>query len=223
MIDHNEGNVTNDTFSIVVVSEDNLPPDANAGVDQYIPLDGFGAFITKSTTLIGVESDADGTVASVQWIVIAGPENSLLGSPTNDTTTFAGLISGTYTVRFIVTDNDGATNFHDVNITVLTVYAGADQTTSLPTNSVALVATCLNVADTTNVLWTVISSPAGGYSFTQDGQLSTTFGGLVEGTYVVEVTVTWSIGGNTYSAKDRLNVAVLPAATNRTYRLKAGG
>lgn len=218
IVDFNGDQSVTQEFTITVVGEDNVAPTVDAGPDQYIPLDGFGAFLTKATTLVGEATDSDGTVEDLIWTVISGPENSALGSPTNDSTLLAGMIPGVYTIRLFATDNDNAVGFDDVLVYVLSPFAGADQTITLPNNSINLSATAINVADTTDVLWEIIDGPVGS-SFSQSGQLSTSLNNLVEGTYTVQIKVTWDIDGTEYEVRDRLTVVVLPAATQTIRRV----
>jgi hypothetical protein len=89
----------------------NNPPEAAAGTDQTITLP------TNSVTLSGSATDGDGTIASYAWTKISGGAATIT-SPASASTTVTGLVQGAYTFRLTATDDDGATDFDDVNVTV---------------------------------------------------------------------------------------------------------
>jgi dienelactone hydrolase len=86
-------------------------PVANAGADKTITLP------TTYTTLTGTGSDANGSIVGFRWVKIAGPICSYSGN-TTPTVSVTKLVAGTYTFRFTVTDNSGATGYDDVRIVV---------------------------------------------------------------------------------------------------------
>ncbi len=91
----------------------NLPPTANAGVDQSVDQ---GAAVT----LGGSGADADGTIVSFAWAQTAGPAVTL-SDATQASATFTAPQTAADTVlifRLTVTDNDGATGTATVNVTV---------------------------------------------------------------------------------------------------------
>src|SRR5829696_4401950 len=89
----------------------NQSPVVNAGTAQTITLP------ASSVTLTGSGSDPDGSIASYAWSKIAGG-TATINSPSSASTTVTGLVQGSYTFRFTVTDNQGATGTSDVNVTV---------------------------------------------------------------------------------------------------------
>jgi len=103
-------------FVITETGENTTPgnqsPTANAGTDKTITLP------TNSTSLTGSSSDADGTIVSSQWSQISGPNQATLSTPSAASTNISGLIAGTYTFRFTVTDNSSATSYDEVNVIV---------------------------------------------------------------------------------------------------------
>lgn len=213
----NDGTTAKDTMQIIVVGATNAPPTVNAGTDITLTLDGFGAFQVVSTTLNGVVSDADGAVASVQWIITQGPENSVFGSPTNDTTTFSGLIGGTYIARLIATDNDGESSFDNISVRVLTCNAGEDQVVALPLNTATLVGGSNSISDTTDVLWEKISGTGG--NITSPNSLTTGITSLSAGVYEYQLTVTHTGG---YVVRDRMKITVTGGTTTLEYHIKRG-
>ena len=212
----NSGGIVLDTISVFVIAESNDPPTANAGVDKILTLNEGSGATSVTTTLTGVPADPDGSVASVIWAKIGGPDGSSFGSPATNTTTFSALVGGTYKVRFTVTDNSGATAFDEANVTVLACDAGSDATITLPTSSYTLTGSCINVSDTTNVLWTQITS--GAATIAQDGQLSTSVTGLQSGTYIFELAVTYSTG---QTVRSRMQL-VVSNGTSGTYLFQKG-
>lgn len=109
----NEGATASDTvFVTVLPANANLDPIADAGAGQLIltpqssiTLDGSGS------------SDPDGFLTTYLWEKISGGSATI----TDDSavsTTVTGLVAGNYTFRLTVTDNEGATNSDEVNITV---------------------------------------------------------------------------------------------------------
>lgn len=207
-----------DTVNVVVVSATNAAPTVDAGANQNLSIDGFGAFLVKSTVLNATATDSDGSIASLQWIVTSGPENSQLGSPTNDTTTFGGLIGGIYKLRLLATDNEGAIGFDTITVTVYTNDAGSDQTIALPANSTSLTGTILIATDTTDVLWEKIGGPTGG-NISSSGTLTTNISALQEGIYTYQLTVTYSNG---IIVRDRMRITVTGGTTTIDRRVIRG-
>lgn len=105
------------------------PPVANAGNDESIP-EG------QATVLHGENSTAPaGSIKSYLWTKISGPANYEILTPTASSTWIRNMIAGVYVYRLKVTDNNDATAFDDVVITVRAATsttlpvanAGADQ------------------------------------------------------------------------------------------------
>lgn len=174
----NLGGIGTSTVTITVnpVGGPNNPPTANAGVDQSITLP------TNIVTLAGSGSDPGGSIASYLWSKQSGSVNFVITNPTSANTTITGLTAGIYIFRLTVTDNLGATGFDDIQITVNgysggtpAVYAGLDQSITLPTNSVNLTSNSATPAGT-GVNYVLQSgnlsaspwSPGGGTTITTD-------------------------------------------------------
>ena len=101
----------------------NVPPTANAGVDQSVP---FGTAVTLDAS---GSSDSDGTISSYLWQEGGTTLSTLVSFTKSDFT------AGTHTLTLTVTDNDGATATDTVVITIIpnsppTADAGPDQTVS---------------------------------------------------------------------------------------------
>jgi hypothetical protein len=100
---------------IVVVSLDNLPPTADAGVDQAVN-EGDTVVLDGSNS-----SDPDGTIATYLWEQTAGPAVSLSNSTTAQptfTSPNVGLQGDSLTFNLTVTDNPGLQGSDEIVITV---------------------------------------------------------------------------------------------------------
>lgn len=198
-----------DTLAIVP----NVPPTANAGVDKTITLP------VNSTSVTGSGNDPDGTITAFRWTQISGPNVATIATPNAATTNVTGLIEGTYTLRFRVTDNSGDTAVDFMQITVLPVVippnvlpiadAGADQNITLPTSSVTVSGSGSSDPDgtITAYLWTKVSGPTGG-AISTPTNVSTNITGLQAGTYVFKLRVT---DNRSDTAIDFMQVNVTPA------------
>ncbi len=89
---------------------ENSAPTANAGPDQIITLP------TNSVNLNGTGTDSDGTIASFVWTSVSGP--STINPNDVEDPTASPLVAGTYVFKLTVTDDDGATDDDEVQITV---------------------------------------------------------------------------------------------------------
>ncbi|HYG19111.1 MAG TPA: gliding motility-associated C-terminal domain-containing protein [Ohtaekwangia sp.] len=167
----------------------NAPPQPQAGSNIAITLP------VNSVTLDGAAStDVDGTIATYAWSRLSGPSNPTVGA--GDVVTVAGLVQGIYIFRLTVTDDDGASAFDDVQVTVNpeppnnppSADAGIDQIIAAPPFG-------LNVTGTANdtdgpaptVEWTQVSGPNTA-TLTNPTSLTVTIGGLQEGTYIFRLT-----------------------------------
>ena len=214
LVTDNNGASDDDTVTVTVYPVPppaNVPPQANAGADQNITLP------TNSVTLNGTGStDADGTIASYAWTHIGGPATFTVGNANAASTLLGGLAQGTYLFRLTVTDNNGATDMDTIAIVVNpappppnippVANAGADQTISLPVNSVTLNGAASSDADgsITTFAWTKISGPAT-YTIANANSSSTAINNLVQGNYSFRLVVTDNNGATN---DDTVNVVV---------------
>jgi len=215
----NLGATANDQATVTVIAA-NQAPVANAGSAITITLP------TSSTNIVGSGSDADGSIATYVWTQVTGPNTATLTNAASPTVTTSNLIQGVYTFRLTVTDNLGATGFANVTVTVNaapvnvapTANAGADQTITLPTNSVVLVGSGNDPDGTIATYnWTLFSGPAA----TLTGQTTATLtaSNLVAGTYVFRLTVT---DNQSAIGFDNIIVTVQPAAVNQSPLVDVG-
>lgn len=197
----------------------NAAPVANAGGDRTITLP------TNSLNLTGSGSDPDGSVVSYAWSKVSGPFATIT-NPALSTVTLSDLIQGIYVFRLTVVDNDGASDTDDVTVIVNSTAAnqlplanaGADQSITLPVNSLTLSGSGFDADGTiAQYTWSKISGPG----VTMSGSTTPSLGisNLVEGTYVFRLRVTDDDGG---TGTDDVRVTVMAAATNQSPVANAG-
>ena len=207
-VEDNNGYKTSDDVIIIVNEAPNKPPVAKAGADQTITLP------ISFVTLRGSGSDSDGTISSYQWSQISGPSQANIIAASSATTAVNNLKQGIYVLRLTVTDNKGTTAWEDVTITVnrapnqLPIAdAGADQTITLPVNSVDLSGSASDSDGTiASYQWSQVSGPTK-TNFSSASPLALTVRGLVEGVYTFRLTATDNEGATTW---DDVIVTVLP-------------
>jgi hypothetical protein len=90
----------------------NVVPTADAGTPKAITLP------TNTVTLTGTGTDSDGTIVAYVWSQVSGPASTVIVNPGSPSTAVNGFIQGTYLFQLGVTDNDGATGFDTVSVTV---------------------------------------------------------------------------------------------------------
>ena len=191
----------------------NQPPVANAGASQTITLP------INSASLNGTQSsDPNGTITSYVWTEISGPSTATITGASTATPTVSSLIAGTYIFQLLVTDNNGLTGTAQVNIIVNPISnqppvanAGANQTITLPVNSVALDGSASKDSGGTIVSfkWAQTSGPSQATIATSTS-VTTVVNNLVQGTYTFKLTVT---GNNGLTSSDAITITVNAAAT----------
>ena len=199
-----------DTVQITVNAAGNIPPVANAGSDQTITLP------TNTILLNGNGADTDGTVVSYAWTKISGPAAGTISNANSASTSVTGLIQGVYNFELKVIDNNGATGFDTIQITVNAApnippvaNAGIDQTITLPTNIVLLNGSGTDADGIViSYTWTKISGPAAG-TIIYPAYASTSVTGLVQGVYIFVLKATDNSGDTGF---DTVQITVNPAA-----------
>ncbi|RAW00416.1 PKD domain-containing protein [Pseudochryseolinea flava] len=187
----------------------NLLPQANAGEDVSISLP------TNYVGLEGSGADADGTIVSYEWSVVSGPGSSTIDQTWKARVSVNNLAEGVHEFKLTVGDNEGATAFDIVKVTVMpneapTANAGNDQTITLPTSSALLKGIGEDTGTIESYEWTLVSGP-NEPTFSTQGSAEVTVTNLVAGTYVFKFSV-HDLGGLT--ATDEMTVVVVPAAVN---------
>ena len=161
------------------------PPVANAGPNQTITLP------VDSVTLNGTASKGANPIVSYQWTIISGAPGAL-ETPTSPTTVLTNLAAGIYSIQLKVTDDSNHIGLDTVNITVNpaplpVAHAGADQTITLPLDSVALNGSA-STGSFLTYQWTILSGPGG--QLTSGSTAVTELDDLSAGTYLLALTVT---------------------------------
>jgi hypothetical protein len=217
-----DGAVGRDTVTVTVNPEPpNQAPSVNAGSNQTISLP------VNAVTLNGIGTDNDGTVESVTWTKLTGPEQYTITSATSFQTTVTGLIEATYSFELAVTDDDGAVGRDTVTVTVNpeppnqapSANAGTNQTITLPVNTVTLNGSGTDSDGTiVSFTWTKVTGPEQ-YTITSATSSQTTITGLTEGTYTFELTVT---DDDEAIGKDIVTITVNPEPPNQAPSANAG-
>jgi alpha-tubulin suppressor-like RCC1 family protein len=189
------------------------PPSAKAGTDQTITLP------TNSVTLTGSGSETNGTIVSYVWAQVSGPSTAAITDAGQAVTQVDGLEKGVYVFKLTVKDNSGVTATDQVQVTVsaapvvpgpLSANAGSDQVITLPTSSVTLTGSGSETNGTiVSYGWSQISGPSTA-TFSAAGQASTGVSGLVQGVYILQLTVKDNSG---VTATDQVKATVNPAVT----------
>ena len=213
--------VATDSVQVTVnpLVSNNQPPVAVAGNDQTVTagdtvtLDGSGS------------NDPDGSISTWNWSVISG--NVTLQSTGVSSVQFQApqvATTTTVTLRLTVTDNQQATSFDDVVITVTgnpppTANAGADQTAS-PGQQVTIVGSGSDNGSITQYAWEQIGTPAVTLSGTTTQQVSFTAPDVTAPTSILlRLTVTDNNGA---TASDDVVITVNPVVTNIPPTANAG-
>ena len=215
-----KGATGKDTVQITVNAAANISPTANAGGDQTITLP------TNTVSLSGNGTDSDGTISSYSWTKISGPSAGTINNANSASAIVNNLSEGVYQFELTVTDDKGAIGKDTVQITVNaapnippTANAGADQTITLPTNTITLNGSGTDPDGTiSSYSWTKISGPSGG-TINNANSASAIVNNLSEGVYQFELTVTDDKGA---VGKDTVQITV-NAAANISPTANAGG
>ncbi|UPK67093.1 PKD domain-containing protein [Chitinophaga filiformis] len=223
--DDNATATANVTVTVNPVAQPNKAPVADAGGMQSITLP------VNTVTLDGSGSkDPDGKIVKYAWKKISGPAaGGIVTNASNARTTVTGFVGGTYTFSLTVTDDDKATSTANVVVRVNNqppdiapvANAGPDQTITLPNNAVELDGSGSKDADgrIMKYAWRKLSGPSGG-TFTQSNVAVTRATDLVEGTYVLTLTVA---DDDNVLDTDTMRVVVKPApVSNRAPVANAG-
>lgn len=199
----------------------NYPPTLWAGEDKIVKLP------ENNITISAGASDSDGFISSYQWIKISG-KGAILEGVTTNRLLVSELEEGTYIFRLTVTDNDGATAWDEVKVTVLsdpknqapTVTAGEDKTIQLPQNSLILSGNADDVdGNIVTYLWVKVSGPE--IVLNENSQADLKLRELSTGTYIFRLTVTDNKGA-TASAQVRVTVYSESESLNQPPTANAG-
>ncbi|HEX7846814.1 MAG TPA: PKD domain-containing protein, partial [Chitinophagaceae bacterium] len=196
--------------------KNNKPPISIAGPDQLITLP------TDSISLDGSASnDPDGMISEWLWKKISGPASASILNPASAQTRVKGLLVGVYLFELKVTDDKGLSAKDTMQVIVNdtgqpnsppVANAGADQTITLPANTVNLNGSASSDPDNniSTYSWTKVSGPLS-FTIVNTNAVQTQVTNLVEGVYQFELKVT-DAGG--LFDKDTLQVIVNPQSSS---------
>lgn len=199
---------TPDEIVVIVTTDENHEPIANAGIDQLILLP------TNSVILYGSgSSDPDGDEITYSWSQLSGPNEASITDNSSATTNATGLIEGIYT--FSLTVSDGLLSSIDevavsvevkVNKAPIAI-AVEDQTIKLPLNSVNLNGTASYDPDGDALVysWSQTSGPNTAV-ISPYVSATTSASGLIEGIYTFSLTV----NDGYLSSSDSITIIVEP-------------
>ena len=188
-------------------------PNCSAGSTQNIS--------SSSTTLLGVVSGNGGSTVIYQlWRQTSGPNTAVMPFPSDVQPAISGLITGTYTFSLADTDNNWRANSANVtvnvNMTGPVANAGANQSITLPTNSVTLNGS-LSTGSISSYLWTLVSGP-NAPTITTPTTVTTTVTGMIQGTYVFQLSLNGGV--STATTQVVVNQAIIAnAGSNQTITL----
>ena len=198
------------SVSVTVKPAPVRPPVANAGADFTIQLpDG-------TVELNGSGSYAlDGTITTYSWTKMSGPGAVTVSGSHTAMPTVKFTAAGIYVIRLTVTDSNGSTSYTDLTVTVIAeniipappvAQTGTDQVLTLPENETMLDASgsYTTVGNITKYEWVLVSGNPSAV-ITDPNMDITRVTHLIEGEYVLEVTVTDSRG---MTAKDTMRITV---------------
>ena len=170
-------NCTPNTDQVTVTVNDN-PTVAAAGSNQLI---------CSSATIMA------GNIAIVGnglWTQVSGPNTALIVSPSSPTTTINGLIVGTYTFKWTISNGACSSNA-TVDVTV----SPGPSTANAGTDLALCLATTANLSGNTpvigNGMWTLVSGPNTPV-ISNPNSPNTAVTGLVTGSYVFKWTISFS-------------------------------
>lgn len=182
----------------------NKPPVVDAGYDKSLTLPSNEAYIQGSA------SDPDGSVASYKWTKASGGTVSM-GGTTGSKLRAYNMVEGSYVFRLTVKDNDGASRYDDVKVTVSKssttniapiAYAGPDKSTS--SSSINLYGSGKD-QDGKVVSYKWVKYYGGNVTLTNANSSAVTVSGLKDGNYFLRLTVTDDQGATHY---DNMKVSV---------------
>lgn len=113
-----QGGSADNVYSLGTVKVGNTPPPVNQGPKADAGGDIEITLPVNSAQLKGVGTDADGTVTTYLWNQESGPSNSVLSATNVPNIKVSNLLAGTYTYKFTVTDDKGASNSDTVSVRV---------------------------------------------------------------------------------------------------------
>jgi len=203
----------------------NKPPIAVAGFDQVITLPTDSVWFDGSAS-----NDPDGSISTYQWSKISGPVSFTIINRTDSLTKVKTLVVGTYLFELKVTDNGGLSAKDTIGVIVdpvlttnhpPTANAGADQTISLPANTVSVDGSASTDPENniSSYQWRKISGPSS-FNIVNANAVQTQLTNLVQGIYQFELGVFDTPG---LFSKDTIEIIVSGAVSNNLHPVAIAG
>ncbi|MDQ3108687.1 MAG: gliding motility-associated C-terminal domain-containing protein [Bacteroidota bacterium] len=160
----------------VTIIRNATTPASNAGTDQSL--------CNVTTTVMSANAAIPGTGT---WTQVSGPNTAAITLPNSPVTSITGLVAGSYTFQWTITNAPCAATNDDVVITIAdqptTANAGPDQAICAASTTMAG-----NAATVGTGTWSQVSGPNTA-TITTASSATTTVTGLVAGTYVFQWTI----------------------------------
>jgi hypothetical protein len=193
-ITDDDGATASDDIIVNVNRSSNVAPVAKAGNDINILLPASSATLNNAGSY-----DPDGSIKSYKWWQVSGPSTAHISSISTPSTPISLLLSGTYTFRLTVTDDDGATASDDVVVNVTSSVgiakgpvANAGKDESIPLGQATVLHGEYSVSEGSFIksyVWTKISGPSR-FEILTPSSATTWIRNMEQGTYVYRLTVT---------------------------------
>jgi hypothetical protein len=214
----NDGSIDSDVSSVIVVaSEVNLAPIANAGQNQYLT---YSAFPTAATVRLdgSASSDANVDPLTYAWSISSKPSasNVTLSSSTSAAPTFSPDVAGTYVFSLQVNDGKLSSNVSIVTVTASTV--NSQPTAKIIAPSSASTNTVITLdgtysfdpnGDAITYKWSIVS-PSTAPALSSTTTNKPTFTPTSAGTYIVSLVVKDTSG----LSSDPVTAAITVSGTN---------
>ena len=220
----NGGATAKAQVKITVVNAGIQPPIANAGANQIITLP------LNQVNLNGSASVApSGTIKTFSWKQSSGPSTATLSAPNSALTTASNLVSGTYSFKLTIQDNNNATATDSTIIIVNPAAnvppianAGPAQMITAPASSVDLNGSGSYDPDgsITAYSWILISG-LGSVTINNGNTATPSVNGLTPGSFTFQLTVTDN-GGATATGQVVITVNPQPTLPNQAPVANAG-
>ncbi len=199
----------------VTVVDTNVPPVANAGVDQSVAV---GTVVTIDGS---ASADADGDPLEFQWSIVSKPAGSNAGiqNPAVPASLFVADTEGEFVIQLIVHDGHVPSAADVMVVTASaqnvspTARAGSDQQVS-PGDTVTLDGSASSDPDDGPLVfaWSFVSMPNGSSAtLTQPSSARPSFVADLAGTYVVRLIVN---DGNVTSAADTVTITATASSSS---------